>query len=261
MKRFITNKFVLFTLGTISLLIIWFLISLLVDRNGSIFPSPILTFNRLFVLLVEPYTYTCLLHTLLRMGIGFLSSFIFALLFGVLAGNHPSFYHFLKPLMVTLKSVPTVALVFLFIVLFTPKDAPIFVVMLICFPILYEAIANGINNVDRQTIQASKIDGASYLKTIFYIKLPLALPYIVVGMVSSFALSFKIEIMAEVLTGYTKNGLGSAIQYARYENPSDMSTIFAYALIAILFMLIFSLIEEIVKTQLKKADFILIENE
>lgn len=71
-------------------------------------------------------------------------------------------------------------------------------------------------------------------------------------MVSSFALSFKIEIMAEVLTGYTRNGLGSAIQYARTSNPSDMATIFAYALIAIIIMLIVSLIEEIVKRQMAK---------
>lgn len=252
MKRFISNRFILFALGIITLLMVWFLISLLVDRNGSIFPSPFLTFNRLFVLLGDPYTYTCLWHTLVRMIIGFLASFAAALVFGILAGNHPSLYQFFKPLMVTLKSVPTVALVFLFIVLFTPKDAPIFVVMLICFPIIYEAIAGGINNVDKQTVDAAKIDGASYLKRVVYIKLPLALPFMIVGMVSSFALSFKIEIMAEVLTGYTRNGLGSAIQYARTSNPSDMATIFAYALIAIIVMLIVSLIEEIVKRQMVK---------
>ena len=185
MKRFISNRFVLFSFGTIALLMVWYFISLFFDRNGSIFPSPLLTFNRLIILLGDPYTYTCLWHTLTRMVIGFLASFAASLVFGVLAGNHfviPIF----KPLMVTLKSVPTVALVFLFIVLFAPKDAPIFVVMLICFPIIYEAIAGGINNVDKQTVDA-KIDGASYLKRVIYIKLPLALPFIIVGMVSSFA--------------------------------------------------------------------------
>ena len=140
MKRFISNRFVLFSFGTIALLMVWYFISLFFDRNGSIFPSPLLTFNRLIILLGDPYTYTCLWHTLTRMVIGFLASFAAALVFGVLAGNHPSLYQFFKPLMVTLKSVPTVALVFLFIVLFAPKDAPIFVVMLICFPIIYEAM-------------------------------------------------------------------------------------------------------------------------
>lgn len=256
MKRFITNKFILFSLGILSLVVVWFIFALLFDRNGSIFPSPILTFDRLFVLLGDPYTYTCLLYTFIRMIIGFFSSFALALIFGILAGNHPSLYQFFKPLMVTLKSIPTVTLVFLFIVLFAPKDAPIFVVMLICFPVLYEAIAGGINNVDKQVIEASRIDGASYLKRTIFIKLPLAVPYIIVGMVSSFALSFKIEIMAEVLTGYTRNGLGSVIQFARNDNPSDMSTIFAYALIAIIIMLIVSLFEEIVKIQLKKMNLI-----
>lgn len=257
MQKFISNRFVLFSLGTIALLVVWFFLSLLVDRNGSIFPSPFLTFQRLIVLLGDPYTYTCLWHTLVRMGIGFFASLAVALFFGIIAGNHPAMYQFFKPLMVTLKSVPTVALVFLFIVLFTPKDSPIFVVMLICFPIIYEAIAGGINNVDPQTVDASRIDGASYFKRIIFIKLPLALPFIIVGMVSSFALSFKIEIMAEVLTGYTRNGLGSAIQYARTNNPSDMATIFAYALIAIIIMLFVSLMEEIIKRQMVKRRLII----
>ena len=160
----------------------------------------------------------------------------------------------------TIKSIPTVALVFLFIVLIAPKNAPILVVFVICFPILYEGIAGGVKNVDQDVLDASKVDGANYFKEVLYIKLPLAIPYIIVSMVSSFALSFKIEIMAEVITGYTRNGLGSVIHYTQTSDPTNMAGIFAYSLFAIIIMLLVTLLEEVIKQILKKKNIVVSNN-
>ena len=51
MKKFISNKFVLFFLGVLFVIAIWFICSLLFDKNGAIFPSPILTFSKFINLL------------------------------------------------------------------------------------------------------------------------------------------------------------------------------------------------------------------
>lgn len=87
----------------------------------------------------------------------------------------------------------------------------------------------------------------------------MAVPYIIVSMISSFALSFKIEIMAEVITGYTRNGLGSVIHFTQVDDPSNMAGIFAYALLAIILMLLVSLLEEIIK-QLFNRKHIVVSN-
>ena len=260
MKRFFTNKFVLFFLGVLFVLLLWFIISLIFDKQGGIFPSPFLTIAKFFDLLKEPYTYACLGYSLLRMFIGFLGAFLLALLVGVIAGHYPYAYQFLKPLMVAIKSIPTAALVFLFIVLVAPKHAPILVVFVISFPILYEGVVGGVKNIDKDIIEASKVDGAYGVKSITHIKLPLAIPYIVVALISSFALSFKIEIMAEVITGYTSNGLGSVIKYQQNADPTNMETIFAYALFAVIIMLLVSLLEEIFTQLLKKQSIVNINN-
>ena len=256
----ITNKFVLFALGTLFVILLWVICSLLFDRNGSIFPNPILTMQEFGRILADGYTYKCLGFTFLRMLIGFSVSFLIALIFGIFAGNNESVYQFLKPLMVVIKSVPTVALVFLFIVLVAPKNAPILVVFVVCFPILYEAVVGGIKNVNKDLVEASKVDGANNIKSTLFIKLPLAVPFIVVGMISSFALSFKIEIMAEVITGYTRNGLGSVIHFTQVDDPNNMTGIFAYALLAIIIMLLVSLLEEIIKHILKKKNIVVSNN-
>ena len=124
----------------------------------------------------------------------------------------------------------------------------------VCFPILYEAVAGGIKKVDKQIVEASEVDGAGYFKRVLFIKLPLSLSYIIVGIVSSFSLSFKIEIMAEVITGYTRNGLGSVIHFVQQEDPTNLTGVFAYALFAVIFMLLFSLIETIIKQLIKKQN-------
>ena len=256
MKRFITNKFVLFALGTLFVILLWVICSLLFDKNGAIFPNPILTMEKFGEILIDAYTYKCLGYTLLRMLAGFGLSFILALLFGVLAGNNEHIYQFFKPLMVVIKSIPTVALVFLFLVMINAKNAPIFVVFVICFPILYEGVVGGIKSVNADIIDAAKVDGANYVKGTIFVKLPLAIPYIIVGIVSSFSLSFKIEIMAEVITGYTRNGLGSVIHFTQVDDPSNMAGVFAYSLLAVIIMLLVSLLEEIVKHLLKKRNLV-----
>ena len=254
MKKFISNKFTLFGLGILFVIALWFILSLCFDVNGGIFPSPIATFKEFGTLLSDPYSYKCLGYTFLRMIIGFSISFLFALIVGIFAGNHDSLYMFLKPLMTVIKSIPTVAIVFLLIVLTKPRYAPIFVVVIICFPILYEAVVGGIKRIDKELVQASEVDGADYFKRVLYIKLPLSIPYIIVGIASSFSLSFKIEIMAEVLTGYTKNGLGSVIHYVQQEDPTNLTGVFAYSLFAIIFMLLITLFEQVIKHVLKKKN-------
>ena len=254
MKRFISNRFTLFALGILFVIFLWFIISLCFDTNGGIFPSPVDTFAKFGELLADPYSYKCLGYTFLRMLIGFSISFISALIIGIFAGNHQEVYDFLKPLMVVIKSIPTVALFFLFVVMVTPKNAPIFVVIIICFPILYEAVAGGFKKVDNQLVQASQVDGANYFQRVLFIKLPLSVPYIIVGLASSFSLSFKLEIMAEVITGYTRNGLGSVIHYVQQEDPTNLVGVFAYSLFAIIFMLLISLVEQVIKQVLKKKN-------
>ena len=109
----------------------------------------------------------------------------------------------------------------------------------------------GIKNIDKDVLNSSRVDGANYFTRLFRIKLPLSLSYIAVGLASSFALSIKTSIMAEIITGDTEYGLGCAIRDARQRDPSDMTPLFAIALITIIIVMIFSLISYILKRKFK----------
>ena len=251
-QTFTTNNYILFTLGILFVFGLWFLFSLSIGQNNLYFPNPIETFKEVGVLLQKKYIYQSMGWTLLRTLIGFLISFASAMVLGLLAGNIKPIRIFLKPLITVLKSIPTAALVFLFLVMSGSRYAPIYIVFLLSFPILYESFVGGIDSISSDINDALKIDSDRKLYGLFKVKIPLAFPYVIVGLASSFALSLKTEVMAEIITGGTDEGLGCAIQMFRNNDPTNLTPVFAIAFIIIVFVLIVDLIGLIIKRIFEK---------
>lgn len=240
----------LFTLlGIVIFILGWVIISALIDETVMIFPDPVSTIRETFVLLSKSYVYKCMGQSVLRTVIGFAIAFILSLVLGILAGTIPNLKHVFSPIFSVMKSIPTASLVFLFLVIMGAKNAPILMVTLISMPILYEAVVRGFENVDKNLLNSARIDGANYLTRTLKIQLPLMVPYLMVGVASSFSLSFKIEIMAEVISGNTTNGLGSAILAAQRTDPTNMVPIFAYSLVTILIVALISIIPMVIETK------------
>ena len=222
-RKFTLNKKLNTMLGVILFVTLWQLLS---KSIGSyIFPGPFLTIKETIRLLTLNYTWQCIYYSLLRLFGGFTVAFIIGLILGVLSGNFYFIKELLNPMIVAVKSIPTASLVFLFIVLSGARNASVYIVI----------------------IDASRLDGASFIYENIKVKLPLALPYIFVSVSSSFALSFKIEIMAEVITGTTFPGLGSAISTVRKIEPANLAPVFAYSLIAIIIALILTFVSKKIK--------------
>ena len=233
------------------LIVLWQILSMLVGQQKMVFPGPIMTLRYVFYLLGREYTYRCIFQTLLKMVRGFLLSCVLALFFGLLSGNDPFLEKLLRPSIITIRAIPTASLVYLFIVLAGFKLAPMLLVVMISFPIIYEGVCGGIRNVPLEMINAAKVDGSSFFRVNLRVRLPLAMPYIIVALTTSFSLCFKIEIMAEVMTGSSNAGLGSAILGARSADPTNMVPIFAYSFIAVMIMLLIDFLAELIKNRLK----------
>lgn len=253
MKKFISNKIVLEIVGIMLFVILWQILSVIIGDNTFIFPGPKITFVETIKLLNSSYIYKCLFQTMLRMIIGFIISFVLAFIFGIIAGNNEKIELIFSPTISILRSLPTATIVYLFLVIAGARLTPLFIVVLVSFPIIYESVVAGIKNTPKEYIEAATVDSSSKLDIVLRIKVPLALPYIVVGIASSFALSLKIEIMAEVITGYTRLGLGSAILAAQRSDPTNMVPVFAYSLVAIVVILIFDIVSNIIKNKLAKS--------
>ena len=246
-KKIISNKYFLTFVGVIFFFLLWTIIYVAAGKSQAIFPSPIDTIKETFSYLGDPYIYKCIWGSLERMLIGFLVASVLGITIWIIVGNFTKIKYVFNPTIIALKAIPTAALVFLFLIMAGLKRAPIYVVSIIVFPMVYEATVSGYNHVPKEILLAAKVDSKNELYTNIKIKFPLSFPYIALGLTSSFALSFKIEIMAEVISGSSSYGLGRAIQVAYINSSNGLVPTFAYSFIAIIVILIVTVIIDIIK--------------
>ena len=224
--------------------------SALVDLNNMIFPSPFTTFKRMFELLGKKATYKYLGFSILRLIIGFSVSFILAFLLGMIVNNNEELYNFFTPIITFLKAAPTATFVFIFLVLFGGRNAPAWVVILMTFPILYESVVSAFKSTPKEILEAAKVDGSNKIKTLIRVQIPLGIPFISLGLLSTFGMAFKVEIMAEIITGITRGGIGTMIKISNLLDGTDLTNMFAYSLMAIILVLIVSIAASILKSKI-----------
>ena len=70
-------------LGIVIFILLWFLVSAIVQERKLIFPSPIDTIQEFGLLLKDTYTYKCIAFTLFKATIGFLFALVMAIIFGI----------------------------------------------------------------------------------------------------------------------------------------------------------------------------------
>ena len=249
---FKNNAVIIYTvLGIGFVFLLWWLTSLVIKATLlRTFPGPEDAVPLFFELFVMSSTWLAVGGTLLRLIISFAMAFVFGSLIGVIAGTNKAFRSFMKPLIITLRTLPTAAVILILIVLLQPTFAPIIIVFLIIFPIAYESMVTGLRNVNKEVKEAAKIDGANRLQAISRIYVPLSTPYILLGVVSSLGLGMKISIMAEIIAGSNRiTGLGRLIHLAYIE--ADMTRIVSISLFASILIGLIDLAMYFAKRKLK----------
>jgi NitT/TauT family transport system permease protein len=252
-KQFTNSKWykiILNVLGVVFIFFAWWIASSII--NLSLFPTPIIAFKTMFSLLGKASSWLAIGETIKRLIVAFLISFAFALILGVLGGIFKGFRHFFNPVVIVLRTIPTAAVVIILVVLLKPTSGLYIIDFLLMFPILYEAVVSGVSSVDKSIIDALRLDDRKgSINSIGQIFIPMALPYIGLGIIQSLGLGMKVSIMSEILVGDTKiKGLGQMLRIAQSE--SDMPTVFAIAIIAIIIIALLDILVKIIKTKFFK---------
>lgn len=217
------------------ILIVWQLISLSIGYP-AIFPP----LNQLLAessdLLLRREFYNSLGVTVLRGFIGFVLSFIIALLAGSIAAHSRFWKHFFNPIVVVIRSVPVISVVLIALLWFSPPQLPVFIALLTMLPVLYQSVLSGFEHVDRKLIEMSTVFGYSRWKTFLKIHLPSAKMLILSGVRTAAGFGWRAIIIGEVLA-QPLHGIGSAMKMAQvYLNVSEL---FAWTLMAVLVSYLF----------------------
>ncbi len=236
-------------LGILFVLGLWWLLSFVTDT--ALIPSPWAAFANLGEMLTTREVYQDLWGSLKRLLLGFAFSFLLGSLLGIFAGIFKKVQYFLKPLMVTLRTLPTAAVMLVFLALFRFANAPYYIVFLVVFPIAYESMVTGINHIDSGVRDSLRIEGERKIRSIVYVRVPLTAPYVLLGIFQSLGLGMKVEIMSEILAGDGRmDGLGIGIKVA-YDTP-DYLSMYGYAILAVILIALIELSLALAKKYLVK---------
>jgi NitT/TauT family transport system permease protein len=226
-----SKKELLYTLlSVISLLVLWKVISMIVDKEILI-PSPETTFLEIIRIVKSPNFVVSVTNTLRRALIGFGMAFAAGITLGMAGGFWKPIYHLLKPIVLVNRAVPTMAIILLALIWLQSDKAPILVGFVVIFPVLYENVVQGIRNVDVKLVEMMDIYNVSKLGRLKDLYIPSIRSYLYSGMAAAMGLNLKIIIAAEVLS-QPRMSMGTSFQIERVN--LNTAGVFAWSIITIL---------------------------
>lgn len=228
-----------------SLALIFALWAITAARTGSdlLIPSIGTTFDGLWDLLGQKQTYVDIACTLLRALRGFVLSFAVALALSVAAAFFKPFAKIFAPLVAIMRSTPTMSVILLCLLWTNTQIAPVFVTVLIIFPLLYTAFYSAITGVDKKLVEMAKVYRVPFVTRLLKLYVPSVLPTVFSAVRSTLSLTVKLTIAAEVLA-QTRNSIGVDMQLANLylETPVLIAwTIVAIVLGAVLELIVYGL--------------------
>ncbi len=243
MKNFITRKRIISLAGILLLILLWQIASS-AYRSEHILPSPGKTIYTAFEIIMKPEFWPSVLVTILRGLEGFGISLFLSLFIGIPAGISKSFFYFINPLLITIRSTPVISFILLAIIWFGNEQVPVFIAILTMFPVICLNVIEGIRNVDQDLVEMGRTYKISYRGILRDIYIPSIAPFLTGGISNALGFGWRAIIIGEVLS-QPKWGIGARMQDA--QTFLLVSELIAWTLIAIIISSLFELIVRIVE--------------
>ena len=236
-NAFTKNKII--SLISIAILIgLWKIISIIYNSE-LILPSPESTVIATLKLFGSKDFILVIGTTILRGIIGFAVSFILGIGLGIISGINDSFYAFLKPILVTIRSIPVISLILLALIWFKVDMVPVFIAFLTMFPFICTNVIDGIRNVDSELIEMAEIHKVNNYRIVKEVYLPAITPFIFSGASSAMGFGWRAIIIGEVLS-QPKFGIGTLMQTA--QTYLLVNEVIAWTIIAVIISYLFEII-------------------
>jgi NitT/TauT family transport system permease protein len=226
---FTSRQYVGFT-SVIFMLAVWKILAMHFD-SGFVLPSPEETFLTTLRLFGDSRFLAIVGSSMLRGMVGFFISAILGIGLGVAAGMNPHFNAFLRPILVTIRSVPVIALILLALIWLTPGTVPVFIAMLTMFPFICTNVMDGIKSVDHDLVEMATFYRIGRFRIITELYIPAIMPFIISGASSAMGIGWRAVITGEVLS-QPKYGIGTLMQGAQTFLKID--AVIAWTILAVL---------------------------
>ena len=211
------------------MLIIWKFLSMYFDSD-FVLPSPERTIVTTLKLFTEDGFIVTVGTTVVRSLAGFILSAFLGILTGIVAGLNPYFDAFLRPILVTIRSTPVIALILLALIWLNPGLVPVFIAFLTMFPFICTNVTDGIKSVDSDLMQMARFYRVGTNRIIREVYIPAIMPFIISGASSAMGIGWRAIITGEVLS-HPRYGIGTLMQNA--QTFLNVDAVIAWTIIAV----------------------------
>ena len=223
-----------FLLSVLIIIVLWWVLAETRFKQAGIIPTPIDTIRIIQEEMRKDSFSKAIFSTLERSLISFLISFAAASVLAALAHFKRFVGSMLSPFIVLCRSMPTMALILILLLVVGSNMLPTVVAFLVVFPLCYENMRAAINETDRKLITMAKIFKISKWRQAVGIYIPAMLPFVFSSVIAGFGLNIKVVISAEVM-GLPAMSIGHLILSARQGFNFGVS--FAWLVIAVILSL------------------------
>lgn len=230
MKDSTTRDKLLRPLSLLLLLAVWQVASVMIGAE-IILPTPAATIKRLSALAVTSSFWFSVIATLRRGLTGFALSLCVGLVCGLLAGFNNTLRTLLQPFVLTTRSTPLMSVILLALIWFRADTVPVFVSFLVCFPVIFGNVLEGVKNVDKTLVEMATVFRVSLWSRIVGLYLPSIAPYVLAGASTAMGLGLKVVVAAEALS-QPRQAIGTRMQVERMY--LETTGVFAWTLAALL---------------------------
>ncbi|HEY8443732.1 MAG TPA: ABC transporter permease subunit [Clostridia bacterium] len=238
-------SFVYVILGVMFLLVLWTIAQRAIN-NDLVIPDIPSVLIALVSLLKQAKTYSLVFKTIGRLVLTICACAGLTLVLSYLSYKLDWFENFIKPLFVLMRTIPVVSLIIFLLFLLGREISPYFITGFVVLPVMYEGALSGFWAIDSAIKDEIKLFSKVNFKVVFFVFIPVTLPYLIAAFIQSFGLGLKVMVMAEFIA-QPKGTIGYAmLQDRAYLN---MANIFAWTIIM---LVIVFLVEILVKTIRKK---------
>lgn len=230
------------------ILFIWIIIST-IYKNDLIFPSVISILKALGQIIFNLSSLKVIFMTILRVLISVAICFLMGFMISGIYIYSKTSLAFFRPIINIMRSMPLAVISIFIFILIGDKLGPYLITILMSLPVVIEGLITAIDNIEPSLIDEVKMLKGSTLTKITKVYIPIIMPYVLMCLIQTLGMSFKVMIMGEYIC-QTNNSIGKALY--GFKGNLEMDLLIAYGIVIVVICLILEYIIKKIKQKLLK---------
>ncbi|WP_210186859.1 ABC transporter permease [Cohaesibacter marisflavi] len=200
-----------------------------------VLPEPLETIKTVGTLISESHGLNYILITSERALLGFLTASCVGIILGLMAGWSNTLSVLSRPLVTMMQGMPPIAWIVIALLWFGGEGTPIFTVFVTTLPLIFAGTMQGVRMRDGNLDEMADSFRISRAEKFIHVQAPQIVSYLFPAWATSFAMSWKVVMTAELLASGDGVGAGLAEARVNIDTVATMAWIVAVVGLLLLF--------------------------